>query len=161
MPDAPGAYVLPLSITKNVEVVQRADYGSQVRRLGKDNVPKKKRAKGEILWFRGPSVVVSERLINLRGENDVPLNRWFKKRKLEAMDYEEVEEVDDTQTPEGDGASRNNSISFTPGLDNEEYGSEDDDSDDEEEQLPGTFPLGLRPSAQYMAWKLQRSSATN
>lgn len=161
MPDAPGAYVLPLSITKNVEVVQRADYGSQVRRLGKDNVPKKKRAKGEILWFRGPSVVVSERLINMRGDNDVPLNRWFKKRKLEAMDYEEVEEVDDTQTPEGDGASSNNSISFTPGLDNEEYGSEDDDSDDEEEQLPGTFPLGLRPSAQYMAWKLQRSSATN
>ena len=73
------------------------------------------------------------------------------------MDYEEVEEVDDTQTPEGDGASRNNSISFTPGLDNEEYGSEDDDSDDEEEQLPGTFPLGLRPSAQYMACLLYTS----
>ncbi|SCU81420.1 LANO_0B03026g1_1 [Lachancea nothofagi CBS 11611] len=134
--DTPLAYVLPLQISKNVELLQRADYSSQLRRLGKDQLmPKRKRSKGEVLWFRGPSVAITERLLNSKNEiTDVPLNRWFKKRRME---YEEVDAEDnDYMNEEQDD---------NPG---------DDDSEDEDSTLPGTFPLGLRPSAAYMAHKI-------
>ncbi|SCV99945.1 LAFE_0B05996g1_1 [Lachancea fermentati] len=140
--DTPGAYVLPLSITKNVEVLQRADYNSQVRRLGKEQVPKRKRGKGEVIWFKGPSVTINERLLNSGNAlTNLPLNRWFKKRKL---DYEEVDAED-------------NDYKY------EEQEDEDiDDSEDEDTTLQGTFALGLRPSASYMAFKIaqQQSSTT-
>lgn len=77
--DASAAYTLPIPVTKHIELLQRADYASQVRRLGKDNVPRKRKAKGEIIWFRGPSVSISERLIN--SGDEVPLNRWHKRSK--------------------------------------------------------------------------------
>ncbi|SCU78252.1 LAFA_0A05688g1_1 [Lachancea sp. 'fantastica'] len=142
--DAPGAYVIPLQISKNVELLQRADYGSQLRRMGKDQTaPKRKRGKGEVLWFKGPSVVISERLLNTKNDlTDVPLNRWSKKRRME---YEEVDPEDndfmnDDHEDNGNGTGGAN--------------AGDDDSEDEESTLPGTFPLGLRPSAAYMAYRL-------
>ncbi|AGO10449.1 AaceriABL005Cp [[Ashbya] aceris (nom. inval.)] len=132
--DTPGAYVLPISITKNVEVLQRTDYNNQVRRLGKEQVPKKRKNKGEVLWFKGASVVCYERLLNTGGDMDVPLNRWFKKKRK--LDYEEVDEE------VGDGTQVENGS-------NDEY-----DSQDEHTELPGTFPMGLRPSAKYMSYKI-------
>ncbi|AMD18897.1 HBL005Cp [Eremothecium sinecaudum] len=133
--DTPGAYTLPLSITKNVEVLQRTDYNNQVRRLGKEQVPKKRKYKGEVLWFKGASVVCYERLLNSGGDMEVPLNRWFKKRRK--LDYEEVDEE------VGDGTQIENGS-------NDDY----DDSQDEQNELPGTFPMGLRPSAKYMSYKI-------
>ncbi|SCU78526.1 LADA_0A06062g1_1 [Lachancea dasiensis] len=145
--DMPLAYVLPLQISKNVELLQRSDYGSQSRRLPKDQLPpKRKRGKGEVLWFRGPSVAISERLLNSKNEiTDLPLNRWFKKRRME---YEEVDAEDNdymNDDQEDNNSSVNNFNSNNPA---------DDDSEDEDSALPGTFPLGLRPSASYMAFKL-------
>lgn len=142
--DAPGVFVLPVSITKNVDVLQRADYGSQVRRLGKDQVPKRKRNKGEVLWFRGPSVAIEERLLNSGDEHlQLPLNRWLSKNKKQKLDYEEVEE-----TVEEDE-------------ENEASDEEDEsDLDNEEDFLPDSFPLGLRPSARFMAYKLDARDAT-
>ncbi|QLL33204.1 hypothetical protein HG536_0E01150 [Torulaspora globosa] len=145
--DAPSSFVLPISITKNVDVLQREDYDSQVRRLGKDQVPRRKRHKGEVLWFRGPSVAIEERLLNSGDKRlQPPLNRWFSKnvnkKPKPKLDYEEIEELVDT---------------------NEIDMEEDDDSEDseyditldqEDEALPDSFPLGLRPSARFMAFKL-------
>lgn len=134
--DFPGACVLPLSITKNVEVLQRADYNNQVRRLGKEVVPKKKKSKGEVIWFKDPGVVIPERLLNSGTTFETTLNRWFKRRKLE---YEEVdEEIGDVWQAES-------------------VGDEFDCLDDEDQDLPGTFPLGLRPSASYMAHKITQN----
>lgn len=138
--DTPGAYVLPLQITKNVELLQRADYSSQTRRLGKDQVPKRKRTKGEVLWFKGPSVAITERLLNSKNEyTDIPLNRWFKKRRME---YEEVDAEDNDYVND----------------DQEEDNQGDEDSEDEESSLAGTFPLGLRPSVSYMAFKITQQA---
>ncbi|SCV01659.1 LAMI_0G12904g1_1 [Lachancea mirantina] len=137
--DTPGAFVLPISITKNIEVLQRSDHNSQLRRQGKDQMFKKRKNRGEIIWFKGPSVAISERLINSRNEfTDLSLNRWFKKRKL---DYEEVDAEDNDY---------NNN-------DDQDY-EEGEDSEDDEFSVPGTFPLGLRPSASYMAFKIQQQS---
>lgn len=148
--DSPSAFVLPVTITKNVDVLQRTDYDSQVRRLGKDQVPRKKRNKGEVLWFRGPSVVIEERLLNSGDKHlQPPLNRWFAKNvnKKPKLAYEEIEEPVEPSEADQD---------------------EDDDSDEseydicldqEEEVLPDSFPLGLRPSARFMAFKLAAREA--
>lgn len=150
--DAPSSFVLPISITKNVDVLQRADYDSQVRRLGKDQVPRRKRHKGEVLWFRGPSVAIEERLLN-SGDRRLqpPLNRWFSKnvnkKPKPKLDYEETEEVVDTSQVDVDE-------------DDESEDSEYDISlDQEDEALPDSFPLGLRPSARFMAFKLASRDA--
>ncbi|AET38179.1 uncharacterized protein Ecym_2451 [Eremothecium cymbalariae DBVPG len=133
--DTPSAYVLPLSITKNVEVLQRTDYNNQMRRLGKDQVPKKRKNKGEVLWFKGASVVCYERLLNSGGDTEIPLNRWFKKKRK--MEYEEVDEE------VGEGTQVENGST-------EDY----DDSQNEQSDLPGTFPMGLRPSAKFMSYRI-------
>lgn len=141
--DTPGAYVLPLQISKNVELLQRADYSSQLRRTSKDQAPKRKRSKGEVIWFKGPSVALSERLLNTKnGLTDIVLSRWLKKRR---MDYEEVDADDNDYTNDEQ--------------DDENPG--EDDSEDEDSTITGTFPLGLRPSAAYMAFKIaqQQQSA--
>lgn len=132
--DTPGAYILPLSITKNVEVLQRTDYNNQVRRLGKDQVPKKRKNKGEVLWFKGPSLVCYERLLNNDGGSEIPVNRCFTKKHR--VEYEEVdEESDGTQIENGDRSIY-------------------DDSHDKKINLPGTFPMGLRPSVRYISYKI-------
>lgn len=127
--DAPAAAILPIPLTKNIELLQRADYNSQIRRLGKNNVPKRRRAKGEVIWFKGPSVVVSERLIN--SGTETPLNRWFKKQKVEKSEHEK------------EGAQATST----------------EDNEDETEIYPGSFPMGLRPSLEYMAFKLRQQQA--
>lgn len=160
--DSPSAYVLPVSITKNVDVLQRSDYASQVRRLGKEQVPRKKRNKGEVLWFKGPSVAIEERLLNSGDERLQPsLNRWFSKNankrpKLD-LDYEVVEEparkLQEEETPDNIGYNHN---SNGPLEDDDDSSYSEDDSDDENEQetLQDSYPLGLRPSARFMAYKL-------
>ncbi|AQZ16589.1 RSC1 (YGR056W) and RSC2 (YLR357W) [Zygosaccharomyces parabailii] len=160
--DSPSAYVLPVSITKNVDVLQRSDYPSQVRRLGKEQVPRKKRNKGEVLWFKGPSVAIEERLLNSGDERLQPsLNRWFSKNankrpKLD-LDYEVVEEPagkpQEEEMPDSIGYNHNNN---GPLEDDDDSSYSEDDSDDENEQetLQDSYPLGLRPSARFMAYKL-------
>ncbi|SJM83652.1 related to Chromatin structure-remodeling complex subunit RSC2 [Zygosaccharomyces bailii] len=160
--DSPSAYVLPVSITKNVDVLQRTDYASQVRRLGKEQVPRKKRNKGEVLWFKGPSVAIEERLLNSGDERLQPsLNRWFSKNankrpKLD-LDYEVVEEPagkpQEEETADSIGYNHN---SNGPLEDDDDSSYSEDDSDDENEQetLQDSYPLGLRPSARFMAYKL-------
>ncbi|QLG73670.1 hypothetical protein HG535_0F01810 [Zygotorulaspora mrakii] len=126
--DAPGAYLLPISITKNVDGLLRADYASQVRRLGKDQVPRRKRNKGEVIWFRGPSVAIEERLLNSGDEFlQPPLNRWFSKNKKQKT-VAAADEQQDIESAMG--------------------------SEDEQDNLPDTFPLALRPSAKFMAFKI-------
>lgn len=163
--DSPSSYVLPVSITKNVEVLQRTDYASQVRRLGKEQVPRKKRNKGEVIWFKGPSVAVEERLLNSGDERLQPsLNRWFSKNfnkrpKLD-LDYEVVEErVGEADTnPQNQDAHHNSNNQQGNGIveDEDNYSFSEDDSDEENEiqTLPDSYPLGLRPSAKFMAFKL-------
>lgn len=131
--DAPSACILPIPLTKNIELLQRADYSSQIRRLGKDNVPRRRRAKGEPLWFRGPSVVVSERLLN--SGTDVPLNRWFKKQKTEKSTDTDVTATENDES------------------------KEKEEDEDEEETFPSSFPKGLRPSVEFMAFKLRQQQA--
>lgn len=166
--DSPSAYVLPVSITKNVEVLQRTDYASQVRRLGKEQVPRKKRNKGEVLWFKGPSVAIEERLLNSGDERLQPsLNRWFSKNankrpKLD-LDYEVVEEPDGpTETDSnqqgahhhynGGGDHQENGI--VEDEDNYSFSEDESDEENETENLPDSYPLGLRPSAKFMAFLL-------
>ncbi|CCD27086.1 uncharacterized protein NDAI_0J01940 [Naumovozyma dairenensis CBS 421] len=115
---APSAYVLPTEISLNNEplstittTLQCSDLENQLRRYTKEELMIKKRSQrdattDEVIWFRGPSIFVKNRLLNMGSEPfQVPLNRWFldsnlKRRKL---DYEEVEEtIDDDPNKEED-----------------------------------------------------------
>ena len=137
MVDTPGAYVLPVSLSKNVDILQRSDIENQTKRYGKENVIKSKKNKGEILWFRGPSVHINERMIINGTDNfTVPLNRWVKKRKL---DYEEIEEPID----EGEGE-----------IDSDDDGVAEPNDD---VTLPNMEVIGLKASASYIAYKLHSS----
>ena len=143
MIDFPSSYVLPISITKNIDNIHRTDYDNQLRILHDNrnrqphdfsDVTPKKRGKGDIIWYRGPAIHAEERLLNLGSEyNQLSLNRWMnqnKRQKLEGYEYTVVEE----------------SINESEDV---------DDSDDEENMLPDTFPMGLRPSAAHMAYRLR------
>ena len=136
--DAASSFVLPISITKNVDVLQRTDPHSQTKRSGREEMFPWKKTKGEILWFRGPSVIVNERVINSGDAHlDRPLNRWFNTNKRRKLEYEEVEDTieEGTERDETDDA-------IEPDVENEK------------ESLPGPFSLGLRPSAKFTAHRL-------
>lgn len=138
MIDAASSFVLPISITKNVDVLQRTDLHSQAKRSGREEMFPWKKTKGEILWFRGPSVIVNERIINSGDPHlSLPLNRWFTTNKKRKLEYEEVEETMEDVT----------------GKDKDDDGLEPD-VENEKESLPGPFVLGLRPSAKFTAHRL-------
>ncbi|CCF56059.1 hypothetical protein KAFR_0A06240 [Kazachstania africana CBS 2517] len=141
--DSPGAYLAPLSIKINEKTVELADHSNQARYFNKEDLNVRKKNKiHEILWFRGSSVDVTERLINLGGEAlQVPLNRWTllaNKRELPNLDYEEIEE---------EGVDSEND-------DEEDHYSEDSENEDESKNIPGPFVFGPRPSAKFMSYKL-------
>ncbi|CCF58994.1 hypothetical protein KAFR_0F03990 [Kazachstania africana CBS 2517] len=159
--DSPSSYILPISITKNVDVLQRSDYGSQSRRSHEhgsvsDQILTRKRIKKEVLWFKGASISIEENLLNLGSEYfDVPLNKWFQNTKKRKLEFEEIEEV--LETP----SQKNESNNFE-GDDNISHKDNDlhldHEHDNEKNYIPGTFVLGLRPSAKFMAHKLKPTS---
>ena len=148
--DTPNSYVLPVSITKNVDVLQRSDYASLVRRLGSDDASKKKR-KGDIIWFRGPSVSIEERMINSGDRHfRLELNKCFASRinKRQKFNYEEIDEPIDAQSSTSNDQQE-------PVIQNgQKVFKTVNDLQSNQESLPGSFLLGLRPSANFMAFKL-------
>ncbi|CCH60711.1 hypothetical protein TBLA_0D02040 [Henningerozyma blattae CBS 6284] len=152
--DKPGTFILPISITKNSELLQRENFGAQLRRLPKTSEPLARRPRGEVLWFRGPSVIIQERLINSNDDcYDIPLNRWFhKKRKFEYEEFEEEVESETEQNSKPIGCTRHNQNikKDAQALENDEL----EDTENESRSLSGTFPLGLRPSAKFISYKL-------
>lgn len=92
--DSPGAFVLPVAITKNIESLHATDYGNQSKRLSVEEILSKYRGKGEILWFQSPSVYVQDRLISQdQFESHKLLNRWSRVNTGANLDYEEFEET--------------------------------------------------------------------
>ena len=101
--NVPSAYILPLSITKNINVLQKTDAGHKTRffdgvdSFGNINfqqlqpVIPKKRNKGDIIWFRGPSACVPERLLNSGSDYlGTPLNKILKVDKSSIHIYKKV-----------------------------------------------------------------------
>lgn len=161
--DYPSSFVLPVSITKNVNVLQRTDHSNYNRNFIEDNQPviSKKRYRGEILWFRGPSVDISERYVNFGNDYMcTPLNKMFKKDNLQ---YSEVNEIVDKKNRILSRHQQANIIEKYD-LDNdtqreEQHSNHEDDNnlhefDNESRVIPSTFVLGLRPSGKFMAYKL-------
>ena len=147
--NVPSAYILPLSITKNINVLQKTDAGHKTRffdgvdSFGNINfqqlqpVIPKKRNKGDIIWFRGPSACVPERLLNSGSDYlGTPLNKILKVDKSSIHIYKELLNDDD---------GGENDIT-----------SEVHDHTDEQHTLPGNFQIGVRPSAHFMAYRLQK-----
>lgn len=138
MVDAASSFVLPISITKNVDVLQRTDPHSQTKRSGREEMLPWKKTKGEILWFRGPSVIVNERIINSGDPRlEQSLNRWSGTSRKRKLEYEEVEETIENVTEK-----------------DEKDDTVEPDVENERENLPGPFILGLRPSAKFTAHRL-------
>ena len=76
---------------------------------------------------------MSERLLN--SGTDVPLNRWFKKQKTEKSTDTDVTATENDES------------------------KEKEEDEDEEETFPSSFPKGLRPSVEFMAFKLRQQQA--
>ncbi|CCK69014.1 Rsc2p KNAG_0B05830 [Huiozyma naganishii CBS 8797] len=186
--DTPGAYVLPIDIlgervkgSQELYEIQTADFNSMAKRLTKEemNLQRKRGRNGEIIWFRSPSVMLGERLLNLGDTHlQTPLNVWnFPDRlgvtdNLAGFDYEEVEEegetmatitkaaVDHVMSTDDDyngveGPATGDSDQDIPKTINlEETMYLDEDDKDDCNDLTGPHFLGLRPSAKYLAYKL-------
>lgn len=150
--NAPGAYVLPFGpdILRPVDTVERTDVNNQSRRFNKEQMASRKRdlaMASEILWFRGPSVVLSTRVLNLGNEPlEMPLNRWFGKNKKPKLEFEEIEEQVDEQEASAD---RNTELANTEAP---ELETEDDDEDNE--QIMNPFNSCLTPSAKFLSFKI-------
>ena len=172
--DHPTSYVLPISITKNVDVLQRTDYKNYHRVMQSQNQPvanpSKKRFRGESLWFSGPSIDIAERYVNI-GEDmsRLYLNRIFKKTKL---DYEESTEITDSRNrilgkhqqqrviskynldqAELEENNKDNSVATETA---ESESNEEHEFDDENKIIPGTFVISLRPSSKFIAHRLKQ-----
>ncbi|CCK70154.1 RSC subunit protein RSC1 KNAG_0D04080 [Huiozyma naganishii CBS 8797] len=170
--DIPNSYILPVSITKNVELLQRADASSDQRRntnpvdrLYGDKLMRKKRGPGDVLWFTGPSIYIEERLLNSGNPLlDCSLNDFVGSNKKPKLSYDELEE----EVVENVRSTRNkkkelleDQATFFDDLDE----TVDDGLPEEKEptdvlRLPGTYVLGLRPSAKFTAFKLQSKEST-
>ncbi|KAG0661827.1 hypothetical protein C6P45_001257 [Maudiozyma exigua] len=170
--DHPSSYILPISISKNVNVLQRTDYGNYHRVMQSQNQPisnpSKKRFRGESLWFSGPSIDIAERYVNIGEDSSrLYLNRIFKKAKL---DFEETTEITDTRNrvlgkhqqqrviskyslDQVEPEEQNGNESSTG---NGEEVNEEHEFDDEDRILPGTFVISLRPSCKFIAHKLKQ-----
>ncbi|SMN18669.1 similar to Saccharomyces cerevisiae YGR056W RSC1 Component of the RSC chromatin remodeling complex [Maudiozyma saulgeensis] len=171
--DHPRSYILPISITKNINVLQRTDYENYQRTTSSQSsapLTSRKRFRGEALWFNGPSMDISERYVNLGEEVSRDyLNKIFKKTKL---DYEETTEILDSRNRIlsrhqqakiiskyhlEDKEGENNLDEDTHDATNESKSTtgEEHEFDDENRFIPGTFVFGLRPSSKFIAHKLK------
>ena len=164
--DHPGSYILPVSISKNVSQLQRTDYENYHRITADDDEPyfPRKRFKGEVIWFSGPSLDISERYLNLGDSYATKdINRVFKDS---VMDYVETNEVSDKKNRI---LSRHQQASVI-----EKYHLEDTESSTADEEdgatknstsghgfadeikvIPGTFVLGLRPTSKFITHRLR------
>ena len=96
--EAPGAFVVPIPVQKNIKTVQSTESSNRVSLKNAPNlatavIDGTKQSNEQIIWFKGPGVKITERLID--SGNDlvrIPLNRWFCKNKKRKLDYEETEE---------------------------------------------------------------------
>ena len=167
--DHPGSYILPMSITKNVSQLQRTDYDNYHRITADDDEPyfPRKRFKGEVIWFSGPSLDISERYLNL-GDSfaSKDLNHVFKDSSLEYVETNEISDkknrilsrhqqasviekynLEDRDSTTGDDSATADSSS-AKGTGNHGF-------EDEIKVIPGTFVLGLRPTSKFIAHKLR------
>lgn len=147
--DVPNSYVLPISITKNIETLQRTDPNNDFRR-NIDKIIPRKRTKGEVVWFRGPSIKCEERLLNSNSQIfDYSLNELVNLNKKGKYDYLEYEE----EILDHARATRHKKKDIME--DDEEFIIQEEPVDCiEKSKIVGTFQMGLRPSAKYMAHKL-------
>lgn len=178
--DSPNAFMFPMSIkgqngiirTDDINVInsdidkciQRADKASQRRRLNKEELRQRRSNQyGEVIWFKGSSLNVSERLVNLGDSNlDSSPFRTYQSilqmlkdiDRLKNIDYKEIEE--EVLGPDSNGLMSTmnptnfNAIPGPPLLDPMEHIQENPHI------IDTMTPNGLRPSSSYMAYKLSK-----
>lgn len=151
--DAPAAFTLPISITKDVETLQHS-FSADLKK-SMDKIVPQKRTRGEVVWFKGPSVRIEERFLNLSNSNysDFTLNKLFPWNKKTKLDYKEVEEevVEHTR-------STRHSRKKDYFEDDEEFKVTEEPADQSENNnIAGTYSFGLRPSAKFIAHKLEET----
>lgn len=94
----PVHLVVPIPMQKNINTIQSTEHTIKTRpknpqSLGTAVIDDINTPGEQIIWFKGPGVKISERIID--SGNDlvrVPLNGWFCKNKMKNLDYEEIEE---------------------------------------------------------------------
>ncbi|CAL9737830.1 chromatin structure-remodeling complex subunit Rsc2p [Monosporozyma servazzii] len=151
--DSPGAFTLPISITKDVETLQHS-YNTDPKKTLERTIPQK-RARGEVVWFKGPSVRIEERFLNLAnsGASDFTLNKLFPWNNKNKLDFKEVQE----ELIEHTRSTRHNRKKEVF-EDDEEFKISDEDADNgENNNFVGTYSFGLRPSAKFIAHKLEET----
>lgn len=152
--DAPSAYTLPISITKGVETLQHS-YTMDGRKLIDKSIPRK-RNQGDVVWFKSPSARIEERFLNMGTSNHPEFSLydifpWNQKRPH--LDYREFEEEVIEHIRYTRHSKRKDVFE-----DEVEFKLPDENENKEEtKNVLGTYVLGLRPSATFMAHKLNES----
>ena len=150
----PDAFTLPIAITKGVETLQHSygmDRGKQM-----DRSTPQKRTRGDLVWFKGPSVRIEERFLNMGTSNHPEFSLydifpWNQKQPR--LDYKEVEE----EVIEHARFTRHSKRRDVFEDDAEFKLSDENENKEEIKNISGTYTFGLRPSATFMAHKLKGS----
>ena len=191
--DTPHAFTLPPDIIQHDSHISYVDHGSLARRYTRQDIAlrRERNIPNEALWFKGPGIIISERIVNIGDKSfGLPLNEVFKiskpkeTKKVETKEFqiEEVEEivVRNPLVPTQDDIV----ISTTPLVNgrktlNIPVNELNDDSnnvsttvekdkksdqpyiDDINSDIAGPFVNGLRASSTFLAYKLRNRTTAN
>lgn len=180
--DSPNAYLFPLvSKASNGEqirtndlnfvntdidkCIQRADKTNQRNRLSKEEFRHRRSNRyGEVIWFKGSSLNITERMVNLGDQkiNGSPIDACHyingeleKSEGLQDKDYREVEEVEDITDPI-DSLAKEVGFDFSMIPKPPKIDPADDINTKLSQDIYTAASYGLRPSSSYMAYKLTK-----
>ena len=189
MVDAPNTYTLPSDVIQRDPYVYAVDHGSISRRYTKQDIALRHRlnTKNETLWFRGPGMAITERIINLGDRSlQLPINELFKVQEEQQPDIKETKSFEIEEMEEivinnpTDPTQEEVVVSTTPLVNGHKTITlNNDDASDEvniitakdpqqpkkpriddiTENIEGPFVHGLRASSTFIAYKLRTNAA--
>ena len=191
--DAPQTFTLPPDIIQHDSYISYVDHGSLVRRYTKQEIAlrRDRNIPNEALWFTGPGISITERMVNLGDKSvNLPLNEIFKinkpeeDKRVETKEFqiEEVEEIvvrnplvptqDDiviSTTPLVNGrktisvpvSELNNDSNDITTSIEKDKHDNEPFIDDINSDIAGPFVNGLRASSAFLAYRLKNNAAAN
>lgn len=191
--DTPKAFTLPPDLIQRNSHISYVDHGNLVRRYTRQEIALRRdhNIANEALWFRGPGISITERVINLGDRSfNLTLNKIFeikepkeiKKVDTKEFQVEEVEEIvvrnplvptqDDiviSTTPLVNGFKTlnipvnelNNDSNDVTTSVEKDKGTNKPFIEDINSDIAGPFVNGLRASSAFLAYKLRNIAAEN
>ncbi|KAL3232603.1 Chromatin structure-remodeling complex subunit RSC1 [Nakaseomyces bracarensis] len=155
----PNAFVLPLAIKKNIEVLHKTDIAHQLR-SNDTNILPKRRNREDIIWYPAPAISVSQRLVDQGYKYDDKLNVLID--PTNPLDYDEFDEVIPIVRKRSKRGSRKAQEPQVEEASSFPEASLEEDKEEEalSKNLQTSSLQSIKPSAIFMSHKLNLPSKT-